>query len=66
MTPARIRVNVRRLISDAIESGLATGHRRAHKHTDTPSTDHLFEQQAAAIWLALDEHLDFVGEEEAR
>lgn len=56
-----IKLNLRRVIADAIERGLQLGFQRAHKHTDTPPEDHILEQQQAAIWLELDEMLEFRG-----
>lgn len=33
-----------------IENGLALGYRRAHKHDDNPTENHIFDCQRAAIF----------------
>jgi hypothetical protein len=58
-----LRINARRIVEEAIERGLERGMERAHKHGDAPSKGHILEQQTHAIWLELDEYLDF-GEEQ--
>jgi hypothetical protein len=59
-----LRINARRIVEEAIERGLELGYQRAHKHGDTPPRDVVLDQQAHAIWLELDEYLDF-GEDES-
>ena len=34
-----IKVDMYRLLSDTVESGIEAGWRRAHKHTDIPTTE---------------------------
>ena len=34
-----LQVDAYRILSDAVENGIAAGWRRAHKHTDTPTQE---------------------------
>lgn len=34
-----LRVDIYRLVSDAVEDGITSGWYRAHKHTDTPTPE---------------------------
>jgi hypothetical protein len=50
------------LIERAVEEGITTGWRRAHKHTDTPSETHVCDSLHTAIMNALCEVLVFDGD----
>jgi hypothetical protein len=53
------------VVSQAIDDGVATGWRRAHKHLDDPSEDTILEQIAQEVRSALCEVIDFEEELEA-
>lgn len=48
-----------RLISEAVERGVSYGYRRAHKHTNTPSEEMIFEQIQNAILFEITEVFQF-------
>lgn len=52
------------LLEQCIETGLARGYQRAHKHRPDPTLDHLLEEQRQAIMTEIHEWFDFpeVGE----
>lgn len=56
ITPA---LRAYRILSDAIESGITLGYRRAHKHTEAPHEEAIVEQIRQAVLDALDEVVDF-------
>lgn len=54
-----MRVNTYRLLTECIERGLEYGFTRAHKHTDTPTREHILEQQDIAIMGEICEYFEF-------
>jgi hypothetical protein len=58
---AEIRLKAYPVIQRAIETGTRLGWRRAHKHTDTPTEEAVFDAIETAIMNELDEVLDFGG-----
>lgn len=57
-----MKINAYRVIERAVEEGIAYGHRRAHKHTNTPSESSLFEELHRAIMLELSEIIEWDDE----
>jgi hypothetical protein len=47
------------ILEQCIETGIARGIRRAHKHTDNPSIDVLTHEIDNAIWLEIYTYFDF-------
>lgn len=58
-----VRIDAYAVISRAIEEGIGYGWNRAHKHTDTPSRDHILTEIENAIMNSLGEVLKY-GEDE--
>lgn len=54
-----VKLRAYAIISQAVSSGIAYGYRRAHKHTDKPSEDHVLEQIENAVLGELCELIDF-------
>lgn len=50
-----VPLNAYAIVSRAIEEGIATGWRRAHKHTDRPGEAAIFDEIEQAILNALSE-----------
>lgn len=50
-----IRANCYDILSRAIEEGVTYGWQRAHKHTDTPSTEQVCEEIKQAVMNAISE-----------
>ncbi len=61
---AVIKVNTYRIVSDAIERGLALGYQRAFKHTETPDKEAILESQERSVMECLDEYLTFGDDDE--
>jgi Ni,Fe-hydrogenase maturation factor len=59
-----IRVDLYRIVADAVDTGVAYGTMRAFKHTDTPTHDAIKEEVTAAVMLQLCEALRFDDEAE--
>lgn len=57
-----VRVKAYDLLEKAVEEGLAWGWQRAHKHTDTPTRDHVVENMEREIMNAIHEVFDFGDE----
>lgn len=57
-----MKVNMRLLLERCVEDGIERGYRRAHKHTDEPSEQHILSQIHDAIWLEIDEYFNFETE----
>ena len=47
------------LLEFVIENGLRLGYLRAHKHDNTPSEEHILQQQLDAIMLEIHNWFDF-------
>lgn len=56
---ANIKVDVYRLISDAVERGLEAGYWKAHKYSDKPSPEDVFNHQHNYVMNGICEYLDF-------
>jgi hypothetical protein len=54
-----MKPNIYNIIRDAIESGTVKGIRRAHKHDDDPTHEHIESEVFAAIMLELDHYFVF-------
>ena len=57
--PSLPPVKVYRVLSEAVERGVAYGYNRAHKHTDTPSEEAVKQQVYDAVMQELSEAFDF-------
>ena len=51
-----------RILSRAIEEGINIGYRRAHRHTETPTDDHIKERIESAILDEICEVMSFDDE----
>jgi hypothetical protein len=51
------------IISRAVEEGVAYGYRRAHKHDDKPSEDHILDEIERAVMNELCDVLQFGNNE---
>jgi hypothetical protein len=54
-----MKPNIYNIVRDAIESGTVKGIRRAHKHDDDPTHEHIEAEVFAAIMLELDHYFTF-------
>jgi hypothetical protein len=54
-----MKPNIYNIVRDAIESGCVKGIRRAHKHDDDPTHEHIEAEVFAAIMLELDHYFTF-------
>ena len=54
-----MKPNIRTILTQAIERGIDYGWSRAHKHTDSPTTESIVEQIEIEIWNEIDEMFDF-------
>ena len=54
-----VRVDIYGLIADAVDSGLESGWNRAHKHTDTPEKQAIWEEQSRYIMNSICEYIRF-------
>jgi len=54
-----MRAKIRQILEECIESGVAYGYVNAHKHSDDPPEDYIFDRIEHAIWLEIDEHFEF-------
>lgn len=50
-----IRLDAYAVIERAVEEGVATGYRRAHKHSESPTEDWILETVGNAVMSALSE-----------
>lgn len=58
-----LRVRLYGVFASRMEEAIAYGYKRAHKHTDTPSSDAVWEEIYNAVMSALCELLDFPEED---
>lgn len=54
-----IKVNVYKILSDSIETGINRGYRRAFKHTNDPNEDDFKSEIHNAIMLEISENFIF-------
>jgi hypothetical protein len=54
------------IIHRAVEEGISYGMQRSHKHTDTPSKDHIEQEILRSVMDYLSEIIDFEYEEEIK
>ncbi len=58
--PIRVKFDAYKILSDALESGVAYGVRRAYKYTDEPSREDIIEQVRqsvlGSVWEVFDEN----------
>ena len=60
-----VRINAYPVIAEAVDSGVAYGWHRAHKHTATPSDEAAIEEIAQAVMNELCDVLNFGGDDDA-
>lgn len=58
-----VKLDAYRIISDAVDVGICSGWNRAHKHTETPSQQHVIDELHKSIMNQLCEILKFDDEE---
>lgn len=54
------------IIHRAVEEGISYGMQRSHKHTDTPSKEHIEQEILRSVMDYLSEIIDFEYEEEIK
>jgi hypothetical protein len=54
-----VRVRTYDVLARAVEEGVAYGVRRAHKHHDQPSEEHVQDEVIRSVMVAIGEVLDF-------
>lgn len=54
-----MRVKTREILQYCIETGIAAGYARAHKHDECPSEHVVCVEIELALWDALNEYFDF-------
>lgn len=52
-------MNVWKIVSDAVEMGVRMGYRRAYKHVDRPSEEHVVDNVSREVMNSLTEVVDF-------
>lgn len=57
LVTGRLRLDVYRLVSEAVSAGAQYGVRRAFKHTDTPSPDAIASEVENSVMNALAEYI---------
>ena len=60
-----VRVDLYRIVCDAVERGVAYGLNRAHKHVDAPTRAHLEEHVSSAVLSELCDVIRFDDEDPA-
>jgi len=50
---AKLKMNAWQIVTRAVEEGVAYGYRRAHKHTDKPTEEHLVGEIQTAVMSAI-------------
>jgi hypothetical protein len=56
---AVVKINAYRIIDDAVEKAIAYGYKRAYKHSDAPTEQHLLQEIHRAVMNELCEVLKF-------
>lgn len=59
----KLKLNTYFIIEEAVEKGIAYGMNRAHKHTDTPSKEHIVQEIERAVMHELSEVINFDTDE---
>lgn len=59
LAKAKPKVNLYRILSDAVDSGVAVGLRRAYKYTESPTYEDIVESIVREVMNKLDEVIDF-------
>ena len=59
ISESSIKLNVYKIISDAIENGIRYGYRRAYKYVENPSEDTIIEQIHLAVMNELCDIINF-------
>lgn len=54
-----LKVNIYKVLQDSIEIGIDAGYRRAFKHTDNPSEEHIKSEILNYIMLQISENFIF-------
>jgi hypothetical protein len=55
----KLKINTYKIISQAVEDGIAYGFNRAYKHTDTPGAEHIKDQIEQAVLNELCDVINF-------
>lgn len=58
-----MRPKFRIIITNAVESGVTLGYRRAFKHTDSPKEDHILQTIVTAVMNEIYENFTFEDED---
>jgi len=58
----KVRINVYKIIDEAVENAILYGYSRAHKHVEQPSRDHLVEEIHRQVMNSLCDILVFDGD----
>lgn len=59
----KLKLNTYAIIKEAVTSGIEWGLNRAHKHTDTPTRDHIIHEIETHIMHELSEVINFDTDE---
>lgn len=59
-----MKVREYELLNDCVQRGVQMGWTRAHKHTDSPTPDHIQMAILDAVMLSVAEYFIFDGEQE--
>lgn len=57
-----MRANEYKILCECVERGAQWGYRKAHKHTDNPSSETICSSVADAILLEISEYFEFDSE----
>jgi hypothetical protein len=55
----KMKPKIYNILSEAIEEGITLGYRRAHKHVDNPSEQHILDSIHDSIMNQVCEYFDF-------
>jgi hypothetical protein len=58
-----MKAKIKVIMDKAIDEGVDYGLHRSYKHTDKPDRSHMHGEIVNAIWLALEEVIEFEEEE---
>lgn len=66
MSKQTLKIRTYPIIERAVEDGVRLGWRRAHKHADKPGELHAVNTVLEAVMAALEEVIDFGGEDDSQ
>ncbi len=58
---SQVKINLYKLISEAVDAGITTGVNRSFKHTDKPSREYICEHVSCEVMNSICEVIDFDG-----